>query len=177
MRASHTCLTLLLSGALVAPAAWAQGRPIELGLDAGISFNVSDPNVTQISIPVQDLRAGFFLTDAVALEPRLALNYFKVENVDALTSITAAVGALIHFQPDRSRAQPFARPFGGLTYLDLGDDSETQFSLGGGIGIKLPIAEQLGARVEGSFAHAFETDALADSDTIVLTVGFSFYTR
>jgi hypothetical protein len=31
--------------------------------------------------------------------------------------------------------------------------------------------------VEGAFAHAFETDALADSDTIVLTVGFSFYTR
>jgi hypothetical protein len=31
--------------------------------------------------------------------------------------------------------------------------------------------------LEGAYAHGFETDELACSDAIALTVGFSFYTR
>jgi hypothetical protein len=174
MRARHLWIVMSLAAA---PGAWAQGRPVELGLDAGVSFNLSDPNVTTISIPVQDLRAGFFLSDAVSLEPRIALNYLKVEDSDALTTITLAVGGLYHFHADRTRAQPYVRPFAGLAYIDVGPDSETQFSAGGGIGIKLPMAERFAARLEGAYVHGFETDALLGSDAINLTVGFSFYTR
>lgn len=177
MRARPGVLAILVGSLILAVPARAQDRPVELGLDAGVSFNISDPNVTTISIPVQDLRVGFFVSDRLSLEPRVALNYLKVEDSDALTSITAALGALVHFNPDRDRSQFYLRPFGGLAFVDFGDDSETQFSLGGGLGVKLPMAERFAARLEGAFAHAFETDALAGSDAVSLTVGFSFFTR
>ncbi len=61
--------------------------------------------------------------------------------------------------------------------MDLGGSSETQFNLGGGIGVKLPVAERMAARLEANYAHAFETDRFASSDAVSLTVGFSFFTR
>jgi len=177
MRVRSRVLAMLIGSLCLTAPALAQGRPVELGLDAGVSFSLSDPTVTTVNVPVQDLRAGFFVSDRVSVEPRVALSYVKVENSDALTTATAALGALVHFSGDRNRSQPYFRPFGGLTFVDVGGGSETQFNLGGGIGVKLPVAERMAARLEADYAHAFETDRFASSDAVALTVGFSFFTR
>ncbi|HEX6614705.1 MAG TPA: outer membrane beta-barrel protein [Gemmatimonadales bacterium] len=177
MRA-HSCVLAVLVGSLCLTApALAQGHPVELGLDAGASFTLSNPTVTTISIPVQDLRAGFFVSDRAEVEPRVALNYLKAESDDALTTITAALGVLVHFSGDRDRSQPYLRPFGGLSLIDVGGARETQFNLGGGLGVKLPVAERMAARLEAAYAHGFETDTFASTDELLLTVGFSFFTR
>src|SRR5215210_7756759 len=49
-------------------------RPIELGLDGGISVGFDNPNVTTVSLPVQALRVGFFMNDNLSLEPRFNFN-------------------------------------------------------------------------------------------------------
>jgi hypothetical protein len=79
---------------------------------------------------------------------------------------------VIHFSPDRSRAQGYVRPFGGVNYIT---DNGAVFTLGGALGVKLPLAERLAARIEGSYVHGF--DSFYSGDAVGLMVGLSFFTR
>lgn len=172
MRTSPMLFGIAASVALALPASGAaQGRPVELGIDAGGSFDLSGSNTVVIGVPVQDFRAGFFVSDAVSIEPRIALNFIDQDG-SSLTAIDAQLGPVIHFSPDRSRAQGYVRPFGGLSYIT---DAGAVVSLGGALGVKLPIAERLAARVEGSFAHGF--DSFYSGNAVGLTMGLSFFTR
>lgn len=155
----------------------AQGRPVELGIDAGGTLDLSAGNAVVIGIPVQDFRAGFFISDAVSVEPRVALNYLDGDGGDAIVTVAAQLGPMIHFSPERGRAQGYVRPFGGLNFLKVGGESDTQFALGGALGVKLPIAERLATRLEASFTHGFETSNFGGGNAIGLTVGLSFFTR
>jgi hypothetical protein len=173
MRPSSVVVALLAAAALTLPTPGsAQGRPVELG-----TFDLSGGSAIAVSIPVQDFRAGFFLSDRLSLEPRLALSFFDSDGTSSQTALSSQVGALVHFHGDRTRAQPYIRPFGGVLFLDVGGNNDAQFLAGGGIGVKIPIADRLAARVEGVYTHGFESSGLGTTDAVSLLVGFSFFTR
>ena len=154
----------------------AQGRPVELGIDAGGTFDLAADAVA-IGIPVQDFRAGFFISDAVSVEPRLALNYLDGNGGSSIVALSAQLGPVIHLAPHRGRTQGYVRPFGGLNFLKVGNDSDAQLAVGGAIGVKIPVAERLATRVEGSFTHGFETGNVSGGNALGLSVGLSLYTR
>jgi hypothetical protein len=160
----------------------AQGRPIELGIDLGIEFDIEDVGdetvkTTGISIPLAYLRAAFYASDQVWIEPRMTLLFLDTE--DASTTALNVVGGLgVDFQTDPTRARAYIRPFGSLLYVDTSDrESATQVSLGSGIGVKVPMLERLASRLEGGVSYSFENDDFASGFDIHVTFGFSFFTR
>ncbi len=175
-------LALLLSAALPALAS-AQGRPIELGIDA-LSLGVDvfsafgqTATVTTVSVPEGSFRAGFFVGDQVSVEPRIAFDYVKVEDVDAVTVGTFSLGALYHFTPERQSSQVYLRPVGSISFVDFGGQSASQVFLGVGLGVKQPILGQLATRLELEFAHGFDNDDFANVNSLAAVFGFSFFTR
>lgn len=181
-RFKSTLLALLLSAALPALAS-AQGRPIELGIDA-LSLGVDifsafgqSRTVTTFSAPVKMFRVGFFVGDQVSVEPRISFDYVKPEGTDAVTQLTFSLGALYHFTPERQRSQVYLRPVGSIFFVDVGDQSASQVFLGVGLGVKLPIFGQLAARLELEYAHGFDNDDFANVNSLAAVFGFSFFTR
>jgi hypothetical protein len=146
----------------------AQGRPVELGIDAGGSFELSGSNTVVVGLPTQDFRVGFFVSDAISVEPRVAFTHVEQDG-SSLTAVSAQLGPVIHFSPDRSRTQGYVRPFAGINYLT---DYGSGFTAGGALGVKLPLVERLAARVEGSYVHGFDS-----GNALGFTVGLSFLTH
>jgi hypothetical protein len=153
-------------------------RPIELGIDASASFGLDSPSTTTIAIPVSDLRAGFYFSNMLSLEPSVSLTSISSEG-DHLTTYTVGLGALIHLQHGRQVGTGlYVRPFAGLSGVSLsGTGSTNQAQLGVGLGYKLPLANRLATRFEVNYMHGFETDDVDSSNDIGLRLGLSFFTR
>lgn len=166
-------LTLTLAGTPVL----AGQQPVELGLDAGFGYKVNSPTAGIASLPVQSFRVGFYAGDQVSIEPRLRWNLINFENENSLNSLNTEIGVLIHFSPDRNRPQPYFRPLAAMEVFNGGGGTMSQASIGGAIGVKLPVRDRFAVRLEGGFRRAFESDDFAESSTIFVQVGFSFFTR
>ena len=168
----------LLALLAVPTLAFAQKKPIELGIDAGVSLEVNDPKTTSISIPTSVFRVGFFLGERLSLEPSVSFNWAKTSDQDAVTLAQLRLGLLYHFQGDLARSRVFLEPIVGINYIDLGGgDGASQVHLGGGIGIKLPAPNHIGLRLQALYAHGFANDDFVSNDVIALLIGFSFYTH
>lgn len=176
----------LLAGATVAAPSLAQaqtGRTAgawELGIDAGISTDdVTDATV--ISIPVRQVRVGYFVSPRVALEPSFALDRISGDG-GSITQFNLQLGVLGHLTGTPRTTSLYVRPFAGLqrgsASFDGDSESVTQTQLGAGLGLKFPVLEgRLAWRVEGLVARSFETDDLPASTGFGLTVGLSFFPR
>jgi len=183
MRLSHRfgfalALTAGFATTAIAQATATPARPVELGLDAGVSFTLDDPKASMIQIPVQSVRAGFFFTDNVSVEPALSLNSVHVNGGGTVTSYTAEVGLLWHFARLAQTHRVYLRPFAGVTGTSIsGEGSNTQTALGAGLGIKCPIANRLATRVEANYAHYLKSGDTDAVNLIGLRFGLSFFTR
>ena len=179
----NSAVLILILGTALPALASAQTRPIELGIDAValevdiVSAGGQSATLTTISAPVRTFRAGFFVSDQVSLEPRISFNYLKPEGTDAFTQVTLSLGTLYHFSPDLGRSRAYLRPVASIKLVDAGGGSASQMSLGFGVGVKLPIVQQLAARLEAQYAHGFANDDFANVNMISATFGFSFFTR
>lgn len=166
--------------AIVSAGAHAQGsapRPLELGIDAGVTIGLGDDAFTTISIPAQAFRVGFPISPRTSLEPKLAVNIIT-GNGDTFTTYRAELGLLYHLGSDRypgayQRAGLYVRPFLGIVGFADGD-SDSAGILGGGVGYKFPIISRLSSRFEANFAHEFGN---GDANEIGLLAGLSFFTR
>ena len=152
-------------------------RPLELGIDAGVSIGLGDNSVTIIGIPAQSFRVGFPISPRTSIEPKLAVNIIT-GNGDTFTSYRAEVGLLYHLGTDKypgayQRAGLYVRPFLGIVGFSDGD-SESAGLLGAGVGYKFPIISRLSSRFEANFAHQFGN---GDANEIGLLAGLSFFTR
>lgn len=173
--------TILAAMTLVTSAANAQDRPVELGIDAGLSVGLGDNSVTRINIPAQAFRVGFFIQDNVSLEPKIAINTVS-GNGDTFTSYLAELGLLYHFyRPGvrpRSYAGPrsavYVRPFAGIVGTSGGDNSDTNGLIGIGVGMKVPLVSRLASRFEANIAHTFGDFS---SNELGILAGLSFFTR
>jgi Outer membrane protein beta-barrel domain len=142
----------------------------EIGVDAGITFGLSDPNVTTIDIPAQHIRMGFFVSPALSIEPMLGLTSISGGGETA-TIYNIGVGALYHFSASRATNQFYVRPFVNILGFSGGGTSDSQAAFGVGGGLKIPVRDRIATRFEANFMH---TDG---SDAIGLLAGLSFYTR
>lgn len=171
-------------------------RPIELGIDAAVVRQSADNRTnTSFQLPVGRFRVGFPISDAISLEPSIALSYGRstFENPATGEDITSSgtayeldFGLLYHFRTDRTRAQPYVRPFLGIhgfsSEADGGfESSSNQFALGAALGFKIPASSRLGTRLEIGFSHETEDDSddggAPSTNSIFFAVGLSFFTR
>jgi hypothetical protein len=165
----------LVVSASAADAQQRGSRPIELGIDGGITVGFEDPdNITVVSIPVQAFRVGFFMTDRVSIEPRFHFNSISGGGASFRT-YAVELGALFHPGGYRTGSGVYVRPFGGIEGVggDLGSDSDGY--IGAGLGVKLPFAERrLATRLEGNFAHVFSTGGV---NRLGILFGLSYFYR
>ena len=165
----------LVLTATTADAQKSSPRPIELGMDGGISVGFDNPNVTTVSLPVQALRVGFFMNDNISLEPRVNFNSVSGGGV-SVRSYALELGALYHLGGYSKGSGLYVRPFAGIAGVggDLGSGSDA--FLGAGVGVKLPFANRrLATRLEANFGHAF-TD-VGGSNNLGLLFGVSLFHR
>ena len=182
MRKFFPALTFLVFGAVTAGAQ--TSRPLELGIDAGVTIGIDDDAFTTIDIPVQAFRIGFPITNRASLEPKIRINLVTGDGGTA-TSYRGELGLLYHLGSDRypgayHRAGLYVRPFVGIAGFNFDDDdsdldgSDASGLLGAGIGYKFPLVSRLSTRLEANFAHYFGD---ADATEIGLLAGLSFFTR
>lgn len=175
MRFRATLSAFALIG-LVATAAQAQ-NPVEVGIDAQISFGLDDQG-TSIAIPAQKIRAGFMIAPVMTIEP--SLGFFRTSNDLGSFSTTALdVSLLYHFSPQRTARQFYLRPVVGITRsavdIDGGaSDSETDMNIGVAGGLKIPLMDRVGARLEAEFRN-YMTDPSVSA--LNLNFGLSYFTR
>lgn len=147
----------------------------EIGVDAGITFGLDSPNTTSIDIPAQRIRIGFFMSPQLSIEPSLGLTSLSGGG-ERFTAYSIGLGALYHFQPSRMMNQFYARPFIDFNGVSVsGAGSESGFTFGGGVGVKVPMRDRIAGRLEANFART-SMDA-GSSNAIGLLAGLSFYTR
>jgi hypothetical protein len=149
----------------------------ELGVDAGLAFNLSgDPKTTTFDFPVQRVRAGFFLNPTVSIEPSLGLSTISGGG-EHLTLYDIGVGMLWHFSPSRTANQVYVRPFLDFTGASTSGASTSAFSFGGGFGVKMPVANRFATRLEGFLSHTGEHDGFDSENQLGILFGLSVYTH
>lgn len=171
--------TLLSALAVLTLAASAQAQrsatpPVELGVDAAVTIDF-DPTVTTVSIPVSQIRAGFFATPSLEFEPRFGLISVSGDG-GHFTRFQLDLGMLYHFSPSRAVAQTYLRPFAGVVATSGGGDRATP-SIGIGLGAKLPMGSRFAFRPELNYSHAFEHGRAPARDALQFLFGLSVYSH
>ena len=152
------------------------GNPsAELGVDAGLTFTLDDPKVTVFSVPIQSVRAGFFVSPAISIEPSLRLNHVSVSGGGSGTDYGVGVGLLYHFSTSRMANQMYVRPFIGVDGTSGDGNSDSSFLFGGGFGVKIPLADRFATRLEANLTHG-SNDGVS-TNAIGLLAGLSVYTH
>jgi hypothetical protein len=154
----------------------AQAHPIELGQDVGVALSVNGTTVRTVSVPTGSIRVGVFVSPLISVEPEVSLTHVGAESGGSLTTLSLAVSLPVHLVRDPERVRPYVRPLVGIVAIDA-NGSATQVQAGVGLGLKSPLAERLGARLEVAIVRGFESEDLAGVTQIGLRVGFSFFTR
>jgi hypothetical protein len=161
------------------------GTTLELGLDGGPSFGMGGQNSeTLFDMPIQQLRAGFFVAPQWSIEP--AVRFTRSSNGGlSETRYAIGAGALYHFSAVRTQNQIYLRPYVNLigarsTYqLNPTTTATTSTSfteLGGGLGVKMPWKDRLAWRLEANMSHYTKPYFGADN-RLGLLVGMSYFTR
>ena len=161
---------------------YAQSRPVELGIDGAISYSFVDDNDGQGSddvqtwaFPLQRFRAAFFLTTALQAQ---ATTGFEVADYGEVSTVrfALALAALYHLTGDRTRSGLYVSGGAGLNLLsDV--ESDTQWSLGTGLGFKFPLGHRLSLRPALEVSRSLETDRRSAATTVSAVIGLSFFTK
>lgn len=147
----------------------------EFGVDAAVTFQL-DPSATIFSIPVAQLRAGFFASRRFEVEPFFGLFSSSGEG-ERLTEVQFGVGALYHFRTLRYETQPYVRGFSELVSISGSNRStSTSPALGIGFGAKFPFGRAFAFRPELNYSHVWTDGPADDNDNIQLLVGVSVFT-
>ena len=148
-------------------------RPIELGQDASAGIFFNGGTFFDITAPISQIRIGFQSSENIVLEPRFSLG-FTAGDGDTFTFVDAGFHVLYGLQP-RSASNSSVYVTGGvdLIFSDGPGGSNSDFSLGGGVGVRIPILDQLAWRLEGRLDHQFDFSATSLRGLF----GLSFFTR
>ena len=163
-----------------APRSDNSNMPVELGLDAGINSELSGTNkTTAFSAPLQQLRAGFFLSPALSIEPTFSFATSSTSGVanSSVTLYTVGAGMLWHLSENRSMKQMYLRPFLGFGGVSTNGGSSSAFSFGGGFGIKIPMANRFATRLEANIARTNAHDGVPAMNALNILAGLSVYSH
>jgi hypothetical protein len=154
--------------------------PVELGFDAGINSELSGTNkTTSFSAPLQQVRAGFFTSPKVEIEPTLALFTSSTSGVpnSSVTAYGIGAGLLWHLSENRTVNQMYIRPFLGFGGVSTGGASTSTFSFGGGFGVKMPMANRFATRLEANMSRTNAHNGQAAMNRLNLLAGLSVYSH
>ena len=146
------CLILTPGNAL------AQGKgAVELGFDGGLTYSAYSGADDRLSLdlPIQSVRAGFYLSDKVEVESSLRMLVTRIDQ-NTTDSFDWGIGLLVHLADDPKRATPFL--LGGVEWsrLDRGFNDATE-TLRAAFGYKLPVGDQWGVRLQLEGRHIEES--------------------
>ena len=160
-----------------------ENRPVELGFDGGFLYSITDSydvmdmdDEAELAFPVQRVRAGFFVSDPVSIEPALGLSYVDYGSL-SVTDFTAALAGLYHFGVDPARPRVYVGLKGTLSVAIWDQESDGQFGVGGMLGVKLPVRSRFAVRLEAGYLRAFESEDRVAARDLWTTIGFSFFTK
>lgn len=190
MRARSTVLSAVVAMLCVSssPVLAQAGAPMlwEFGVDGALSFNRVSPGggapsttFTTIDLPLGLVRAGFFVTPEISIEPQL--QFTRTSGGGGSSSQTnLIIGGLYHFSTNRAMPQFYVRPF--IDYLHFSDDpggSGSQTGFGVGFGMKRSITQnnRIGARFEANIATYDGNSNFNDVLAFGLQAGISIFTR
>jgi hypothetical protein len=156
--------------------------PVELGFDAGLGRQLSGGvnKVTAFQAPIQQIRAGFFLSPAVSIEPTFSLTTGSVSGPGggSFTDYGIGAGMLWHLSQSRSANQMYVRPFLGFSGTSAsGAASTSALSFGGGFGVKMPMANRFATRLEANLSQTQAHNGIPTQSALGLLFGLSVYTH
>jgi len=165
------CLAMALT-VFAAPAA----AQVELGWDAAFAVtSISDcdlcDNVTTVTLPSGEFRAGFFVSPTVQIEPGVSLALVSSGGT-TVTVISLGADLLYHFSEDATKSQVYLAVGPGLALVS-GGGTVSQFSLGAKLGVKLPASDQLSFRIAGGYERGFENDDVSGTNSFGVLFGVS----
>lgn len=172
--AVRAALVAAAAALALAPRSSAAQNPVEFGVDAGVSVRFGSPTLTAVQIPTHRLRIGFFPTARVSIEPAFGLNVLSGDG-GSLTTFDFQLGLLFHAHANRAKPQVYIRPFACVSGAS-GVVSGTAFEAGAGLGVKIPLQERIGTRLEAGFGHDFASSG-SSGNTLSLGIGLSFFTH
>jgi hypothetical protein len=184
-RAKRWAALSITAGLWLGTVADTSGQPsrIEIGMDAGLEYIMpgddgfgDSPSYTIIGIPAQWVRAGFFVSDVLSIEPTLGLARISGDD-QSMTSLRMSVAGAYRFATRDGGTIPFVRGILGLDRQSAGSDgdseSDSQVRVGAGGGLEIPAGERLFFRLSGEFHHSFEGDFLASANRIAVLAGLT----
>lgn len=169
---------------LTAGTAFGQSRPIEFGIDAGLTYSmlqdmdgVEFDDELSFDVPFSTFRVGFFVSDNISIEPQVQFNFFDPGgDSDSQMQLGLLAAVLYHFQPDMTQTQFFVRAGGAFLMYDYGGDvDDTLFGFGGGLGVKVPVADNFMFRAGGDVVYMLEGDITPGMINIIGSLGLSFF--
>jgi hypothetical protein len=137
---------------------------VEVGLDAGFmlrSIDDADDNLTAVAVPsttgfvpmVSGARIGFPAGQTVVVES--IVNFGYQSSGDESVTIFGLIPGVNVLLGERL----YVRGEAGLSYISFGeDDSETQYLLGGGLGLRNMLGEGALLRLEAGVDRVFENE-------------------
>jgi len=158
---------------------------VEFGVDAAYervsasSEALGNPTFSIFALPMQTVRVGFYLQDAVSVEPRFGFTRISSEDGSSNTQVRASLAGLYLLgQADGGDPRLFLSLVTGLDYgkvaLEKADASVVQLRAGGGAGIHLPVRGRLLFRSSAEYHRSFESRKALAASHIIIAVGFSF---
>ena len=157
-------ITRFLYAALAVPTLLvAQGKPVvEIGTDLGVTMLSSGgESYTLFSIPGQGIlgqptiRATFFAGRSLTIEPQLALTWLSG---DGGTQTRVGLGGQIGYLFKGSTAKSLYVA-GSVALLSVSEgSSETDFGLGGKVGVRVPWGSSVGVRFEGGYRRWLDNE-------------------
>jgi hypothetical protein len=179
----------LLVGGLVTLArpAWGQrrtavgapaGARYEFGVDFAGYYDKPSGGTggIQMGVPV-DVRVAFLTRSALMWEPRLS---FDLNSVGGTTIYTFDPGINVLYQLSRGSGPynlvgaPYLTGGVAINFFKAGPTSGSQFSLGGGIGKRVPYGSSVG-RMEGFLSYTLKGSGMPSSFAIGARLGMSFW--
>ena len=145
-------------------------RPIELGIDGGFQVAFNGDAVWSFSVPFQQLRVGIMGSNRISYEPRVSFTH--VQNGTSATLFVGGLHVLYRFGSS-SGARLYGTVGANFLFADLGGNNNTDFTVGAGLGTRIPLIERLAVRLEGRYDRQFD----AEVNSVSAIVGISFFTR
>lgn len=132
---------------------------VELGWDAALAItSISGcdgcDNVTTVTLPSGEFRAGFFVSPTVEIEPSVSFALVS-SGGSTVTLISLGADLLYHFSEDATKSRVYLAVGPGLA-LFSGGGTVTQFSLGAKLGVKVPASDQVSFRIAGAYSRGFD---------------------
>jgi hypothetical protein len=157
-------------------AALGQGRPVELGMDMGVSIGASGGSTTiYLQLPLPAFRVAVPVRDRMAVEPRASLTVANGSgSTDAFFDLTLA--GRYDLPHAAGETIKYAVLLPQIKILS-GSSTATQFGLGAGFGMSIPRGTRTAIRMEADYVHGFGNDSFFSRDDVILSAGLTVFTH